>query len=226
MKSNQSSYLAQVSPSTVMLDERLTKPTSWDRDTVLDDLKYYISKSRIVHAIPTLLIQDDALVVIDGWPFLRAAQEAVPPLEQVVCRIIDDGADSGVSVDRVEVSTLLHQACDQDLYRAIEVLSFVNCLAPDACQQTEHAILEFFITVSKNARFGGRYTTIDTFIWDIDHQRVEWAWERNDSPGRHMLMFAQVLNDISRHIAQVRSWNGHRIGHVALPRHKYGIPPI
>ena len=81
---SRSLVLVKVDPRKVTVNESLLKPTKWDLMTVADDLRAYVSLSRVIKGMPRLRIVDEELVVINGLPFIHAARQAVPPINEVM----------------------------------------------------------------------------------------------------------------------------------------------
>lgn len=79
MSATNSPILARVNPIAVAVDSSLLQPTAWDRKVVNDDLRRYVSRSRVISATPVLHLRGGRLFVVNGLPFLTAAKEAAPP---------------------------------------------------------------------------------------------------------------------------------------------------
>lgn len=72
------SRLVKIDPRNVTVNESLLEPTQWDTMAVEEDLRGYVSLSRVLKGTPRLRIIDGALVVISGLPFIYAARMLIP----------------------------------------------------------------------------------------------------------------------------------------------------
>ena len=204
-------FLARVDPTTILIDPSRIRPSEWDLIAILDDLKIFVTFSRLIKATPVLELANGILRLINGEPFVRAAQETTPPLEEIVCLIRTDQATLGESFPFVPVSAtdLLEERSEHDPYEAFELLSFVFPLTANAKTQIEQEIYSFFARVhDQPSAYGGSYMWLSALKWDEIDQRVSWVWKRNDEPGRHQQFFLDLLRHIDTGIACLRSWNG------------------
>jgi hypothetical protein len=203
-------FLARVDPKRVVIDPGHVRPTEWDLVAVLDDLRIFVTASRLIKATPILEAVDCALRLINGEPFVRAAREAQPPLEEIVCLVKTDQLNPDESPLFVPVSptALMEEHPEQETYKALEMLSFVLPLASEDKVQVEHEIYCFFARVYEHPIYGGNYGWISDLDWDETGHRVSWVWERNDEPGQHQQLFLDVLRRIDSSIARLQSWNG------------------
>ena len=202
--------LARVDPLQILIDRNLLEPTEWDLKAVAEDLIAYVQTARFIKATPKLRLMNGRLVAVSGEPFLKAAQEAVPPLKEVVC-LIDEPDETvrnaGLSI--VTASEMLDQHPIDEMYDAVEMLAFARTLTNEERTAVEDAVSVFFKEVSANpASYGGNYSSVSSFDWDNKQRTVKWTWLRNDEFGRHALMFLNLLRDINGNIAPLSSWNG------------------
>ena len=203
-------FLARVDPKRVVIDPGHVRPTEWDLLAVLDDLRIFVTVSRLIKASPVLETVGFSLRLISGEPFVRAAQEAQPPLEEIVCWVETDqlNRDESSLFVPVNPSVLMDERPEQETYEAFEMLSFVFPVASEDKPQVEDEICRFFANVSEDRTYGGNYGWISDLDWDETGHRVSWLWERNDTAGPHQELFLDVLRHIDTNIARLRSWNG------------------
>lgn len=203
-------FLARVDPRRVVIDPGHVRPTDWDLLAVLDDLRIFVSASRLIKASPVLETVDSSLRLVSGEPFVRAAREAQPPLEEIVCWVMTDRSNPDDSSLFVPVSptALMDERPEQEAYEAIEMLFFALPLTVEEKAEVEHEICRFFATVNEDRTYGGNYGWISDLDWDETGHRVSWVWQRNDQPGQHQELFFDVLRSIDTGIARLRSWNG------------------
>jgi hypothetical protein len=136
MSTSTSPLLVRVDPRAVAVDPSLLQPTAWDRKVVLDDLRQYVSRTRLVNATPRLRLRDGRLFVVSGLPFLTAARDAVPALSEVVCEIagkLHEVQQANLQV--VSVSSLLDAM--PPIYRSTQMLFFRRPL--NAEEQLSHS---------------------------------------------------------------------------------------
>jgi hypothetical protein len=202
--------LAKVNPNTIVIDPRYVRPSEWDLVVVLDDLRAFVTVTRLIKATPILEPVNGGLRLVNGEPFVRAAQEAEPPLQEIFCLIKTDQVDLDESLFiPVSPTALMEQFPEQDLYEAFELLSFVFPVADRDKAQIEQEIRGFFATVHEQPSvYGGSYRWISDLRWDDIEHRVSWVWERNDLPGQHQQLFLDLLRRIDTRIVRLRSWNG------------------
>jgi hypothetical protein len=189
---------------------RLLKPTEWDMKAVAEDLIAYVQTARLIKATPRLRFMNGKLVAVSGEPFVRAAQEVIPPLKEVVC-LIEEPEEivrhAGLSI--VTASEMLDEHPIDEMYHAVEMLAFTRTLTNEERNAVEDAVSGFFKEVSANrASYGGNYSSISSFDWDNKQRKVKWTWLRNDQFGRHALMFLSLLRDLNANTAPLSSWNG------------------
>ena len=203
-------FLARVDPRRVEIDPGHVRPTEWDLLAVLDDLRIFVSASRLIKASPVLEAVDFSLKLVSGEPFVRAAREAQPPLEEIVCWVKTDqlNRDESSLFVPVNPTVLMDERPEEEQYEAIEMLFFVFPLASEEKAQVEHEISRFFARVYEERTYGGNYGWISDLDWDETGHRVSWVWQRNDQPGQHQELFFDVLRHIDTSIARLRSWNG------------------
>jgi hypothetical protein len=210
MSTNRPPILVRINPGRVIVDPKFVSPTNWDMRAVAEDLKEYVTFSRIIKGAPVVRLVDGALKVVSGEPFLTAAQEAVPPLEEIVCSVqADEQTVQALGLEMVSASELLDKFPEEETYDALEILTFVRLPTSAEQKSVEAKITNFFNEVSANpSTYGGRYSSISPFEWDQSHNRVRWTWVRNDQFGRHALLFSELLREINQNIVPLRSWNG------------------
>lgn len=202
--------LAKVDPLEIVIDRRLLKPTDWDMKAVAEDLIAYVQIARLIKATPRLRFMNGTLVAVSGEPFVRAAQEVIPPLKEVVCLI--EGPEeivrhAGLSI--VTASQMLDEHPTDEMYDAVEMLAFARKLTNEERNAVEVAVSGFFRDASANgAKYGGNYSSMSSFDWDNKQRRVKWSWLRNDQFGRHALIFLDLLRELDGNTAPLSSWNG------------------
>ena len=208
--SKQKSRLVKVDPRTVMVNESLLEPTKWDIMAVKDDLREYVSLSRVLKGTPLLRIVDGALVVISGLPFIHAAQQADPPMNEVICFVeADDKTAVQYDLRQVEASDLLDLYSEDKVYWAVERLTFWEVANVERQRRVEEKILNFFEVVSASPdTYGGDYVSLGEFFWEMEPSTVTWKWKRSDREGKHIFTFLELLSDIDREVLPIRSWNG------------------
>lgn len=207
----QMSFLAKVNPNKIVIDPGLVQPSKWDEIVVLDDLRAFVAISRIVKATPVLELVDGVLRLVSGEPFVQAARQVEPPLEQVVCLIETNQVNNHGSSLFVPVSptALLEEYSELEPYQTVEMLSFVDPVTASDKVQIEQEISQFFDEVNNHpTAYGGSYRWMSDFKWDEAEHRVSWVWVRNDAPTKHQQVFLDVLRLINGRIAPLRSWNG------------------
>ena len=206
----QGRILARVNPAVVVVDSSLLQPTVWDQKVVSNDLKLYVSRSRLISATPLLHLRGRELFVVQGAPFLTAAKEATPPLSEVVCEI--QGQPSEIrhaNLQIIDVCHLLNNTPPDEVYSAINMIFFQRPLDAQEQQTVRLAIEGFFQEVSSPGwKYGGNYRRMEALEWNKQNDIVSWIWERSDSEGHDMIKFQQVLHRIDSTIAPIRSYNG------------------
>lgn len=210
MATDRPRVLVQINPKTVIVDPKVITPSDWDMTTVADDLREYVRLSRLIKATPVVRLIDGLLKVVKGEPFLQAAQEADPPLEEIVCEIeADERTVQSLGIRIITASELLDKYPENETYDALEMLAFTR--APTAVERKsiEDRIAAFFKEMNAYpSLYGGNYSSISSFEWDQLHNRVRWTWKRNDQFGAHVFRFLDVLREIDRNVIPLKSWNG------------------
>lgn len=204
-------FLARVNPNRIVIDPSYLRPTAWDSVAVLDDLRDFVTVSRLIKATPVLELVNHALRLVNGEPFVWAAREATPPMGEIVCLINTDQVNVEEPSLFVPVSpaAMIEEYSEQDRYQAFEMLTFVFHVAAEDKAKIDHEIVQFFETVREDPSvYGGDYGSISDLKWDDAKHRVSWVWERNDMPGKHQQLFLEVLRRIDTRIVRLQSWNG------------------
>ncbi len=200
--------LVRVDPRAVAVDPSLLQPTAWDWKVVTDDLKQYVSRTRLVKATPRLWLRDGRLFVLSGLPFLTAARDAVPPLSEVVCEVagkLHEVQQANLQV--VSVTSLLDAM--PPIYCSTEMLFFRRPLNAEEQQAVRVAIAGFFQeATSPEWKYGGQYRRMEDQGWNEAHDIITWTWEHSESEGHDMIRLLQVLRNIDSNIAPIRSYNG------------------
>lgn len=201
--------LIKISPDRVKVKESFLRPTWWDSLAVEEDLTTYISLSRSVPGTPALQEHNKELVVISGLPFLRAAQQAIPPLQEIICRLdADDDAFRQLRVKEVKPGKLLDEYPPDKVFDAVQLLSFTRSLDAVEKQAVEESITDFFTNVTNDLSYGGKYSSLTTFSWSATDTRVVWTWKCSTEEGKHKLYLIEALKKLDADIAQIKSWNG------------------
>lgn len=194
----------------VILESKSVLASDWDTKVVAEDLGEYVRLSRLVKATPVVRLVDGVLEVVSGEPFLRAAQEADPPLKEVVCLVeADEGTVQSLGFKTVSPTELLDEYPSDETYEALEILAFTRVLNLGERKLVETMISAFFKEMNAHpSSYGGNYTSISPFEWDQFQNRVRWTWKRNDQFGSHSLLFLDLLRDLDQNVSPLRSWNG------------------
>jgi len=202
--------LVRVDPRTVIVDHSLLKPTGWDQRVVPDDLRQYVSRSRLVPGTPVLRLRRGQLFVVSGLPFLAAARDAVPPLSEVVCEVVAKPHElQQANLRVVSVSSLLDDMPPDELYRATNMLFFRRALNAQEQKAVEGMIVAFFQeATSPEWKYGGQYRWMENPEWNEAHDMITWTWWKSDTEGHDLLRLSQVLREVDTHIAPIRSYNG------------------
>jgi hypothetical protein len=184
--------------------------TDWDMKAVAEDLIAYVQTTWLIKATPTLHFMNGKLVVVSGEPFVKAAQEVIPPLKEVVC-LIEESVDIvrhlGLSI--VTASEMLDDHPVDKMYHAVEMLAFARTLTNEERNEVEDTSSRFFKEVSTDrASYGGNYSSISSFEWDYKQRTVKWTWLRNDKFGCHAVTFLSLLRALDSSTAPLSSWNG------------------
>lgn len=210
MDTNRPRVLARINPMRVILESKSVLASDWDTKVVAEDLAEYVRLSRLIKATPVVRLIDGVLKVVSGEPFLRAAQEADPPLEEVVCMVeADERTVQSLGLKTVSPSELLDEYPSDDTYDALEILAFTRVLNVAERKLVETRIAAFFKEMNAHpSSYGGNYTSISPFEWDQFQNRVRWTWKRNDQFGSHSFLFLDLLRDLDQNVAPLRSWNG------------------
>jgi hypothetical protein len=209
-RKKKSQYIfSKVDPKEILIDPRYVKPTKWDLQAIEEDLFEYVQLSRLIKAMPVLRVVDQTLVLISGAPFVRAARDVVPPLTKVACKIeSDEESVRSVGLEIVNVSQLLDEVPENEVYDAVEMLAFTRPLTDVERLAVEEQILAFFREFSGNSvNSGDRYFSISPFGWDQAHRKIHWTWRRTDQFAHRCMMFMELLRNLDRTIAPLSSWN-------------------
>src|ERR1044072_2435526 len=210
MNQHDNSVLARVNPELIVIDRRYLKPTNWDCKAIVEDLREYVSASRLIKAMPVLRVVENDLKLVSGEPFIRVAREVEPPLHEVVCLIeVDSQRGLPDVVKAVRAADLMDEFSEDKTYKAIEMLTFTESLNENQRTTTEDSNGSFFEKGHASPGvYGGNYVSISAFDWNSLNTRVIWTWERSDQSGNHQLIFLKLLRQINYTIATLRSWNG------------------
>jgi hypothetical protein len=200
--------LAKISPWQITVKDFLLQPSQSDRDTIQEDLIEYISLSRLIHSTPTLRLHEGELVIINGLPFLRAAQEATPPIDEIICRVDSDEAFTKFSLQEITATELLDTYPANKIYRSPTLLVFVGFLTDTNKKAVEKSILSFFKEMIDHPENGGNFQSISDFCWSEDSTKVIWFWEKCNEEGVYRHKFIKMLRQINSNIAPLKSWNG------------------
>jgi len=193
----------------ISIDESVVRPTGWDNRAVQEDLREYVSLSRFINGSPTVRIINGKLVAISGLPFVRAAQEANPPLEQIVCHVEGDKESlERLDIKIVKARELLDQYPEHEVYQVAQLLSFTRSLDAEERQAVENDISSFFKEMVNHPEYGGKYRTFGNFTWGKDKNRLAWTWERCDAGGEHGFRLFAMLKRLENKITPIRSLNG------------------
>lgn len=203
--------LVALNPALIAIRASIAEPTWWDQKTVQEDLTEYVSLFRFINATPVLRVCEGALVAITGLPFVRAAQQAEPPLEEIICALeATDEVFRDLHPREVAPREMLQKYPEQAVYRKPEILSFTRSLTFEERQSVEHAIESFFRKMVDNPQYGGKYRALGDLNWRRDHSRLMWTWERCDAGGEHRSRFFATLKRLQEVAAPIQSLNGIR----------------
>lgn len=209
MTQNFRSHLIRVNPMQITVQEALLQPTWWDNRAVEDDLVKYVSLTRLIPGTPTLHISEGKLVIINGLPFLHAAQQAKPSLDEIICRVdTDDKTFRYFDLKEVKASELLDRYPANEVYKAVEMVAFTRSLDQNEQELVEKSISGFFREMKENPTYGGEYRSIEGFRWEDENTRVIWRWERCAEEGKHTVYLVETLKEIDTKITFIKSWNG------------------
>jgi len=82
-------YLFRVPTCLIRIDQRYIAPTDWDQSVVWEDLVDHVSLQRQIKSTPALAIKSNAIVAINGAPFVKAALSVEPVIECIICQSRD-----------------------------------------------------------------------------------------------------------------------------------------
>lgn len=121
----------------------------------------------------------------------------------------DEESVWSLGLEIVNVSQLLDEAPDNEVYDAVEMLAFTRPLTDRERLAVEEQILALFDEFSGNRwKSGDRYFSISTFEWDQGNRKIHWTWRRSDQVGPRSQMFVELLRNLNLTIAPLSSWNG------------------
>ena len=202
--------LAKIDPQKIVIDPDYVVPTDWDKKAITDDLNDYVQLSRMINGTPVVRIVRGTLVLVSGEPFVRAALNVEPPLQELAC-LVDNDEESVRSFGlNVRTATeLLDEVPANARYDAVELLGFTRSLSAPEKEVVEARLKDFFDDVSANPSvYGGSYSSMSHFEWDEQGRKVHWSWRRTDQFGQHSFLFLNLLSDLHHRIAPLSSWNG------------------
>ena len=201
--------LVRIPTTQIRIDSDVLVPTTWDRLVIQADLTAYVSRTRRISATPAVAILNDLIFAINGAPFIKAAQNAQPPVDYLICGTSSDiNSIRRVRVETVDVSELLDRQPPDEVYDATEMLFFDASLDVRQKESVERAILSI-----KHRCIGGHgnYARDDANIkyeWSNRDAVLTWQWTRSDAEGRWMMCVKRGILDINGSISIIRSWNG------------------
>ena len=166
------SFPARVDPRRIVIESGCVRPSGWDSVAVLDDLRAFVTVSRLIKATPVLELVDGVLRLVSGEPFVRAAQEAEPPLEEIVCLIKADRGSVGESSLFVPVNPadLMKEHSEQDPYEAFEMLTFVLPVTAEVKAEIEQEIV-----VADALRSSGTDVVVTSPSHDVGVDLAVWS---------------------------------------------------
>lgn len=203
--------IVQVEPERLDIVPELLQPTAQDQMAVQSDLTEYVSLvRRIEDAAPLVVLKQGGLVVLDGAPFVKAAQSAVPSLPSIYCRFRGNRAELPLIQLREASLESLQIEFDELQVREFAEMMFFRDPVPDQERLACHAkVQEFFNSaVNRPQEYGGEYSWISPFEWKTGGTALLWRWRRSNGPGRHFPRLLRTLAAISSEVAPIRSWNG------------------
>lgn len=205
MDTNCPRVLARVDPMTVIIEPNSVIPSDWDTKAVAEDLREYVQLSRLIKATPVVHLVKGLLKVVSGEPFLRAAQEIDPPLEEVVCMVeADEEMVRAFGLKTINPTELLDKYPENETYDALEILTFTRALTDLERKSIEDRIAAFFTDINAHpSQHRENYSAMSPFEWYQLHNRVRWTWKRNDQFGPNVVHFLEVLRNMNQNVARL-----------------------
>lgn len=208
MKQKTKIFLAKINPKLISIIPSLLQPTRWDEYAVEKDLAIYVALSRTISAVPKVFAHGNKLTIINGLPFVRAAQLSEPPLAEIICRIeTDDHTLESLGINNVFIADLLQDSSTSIICNVFEMLVFVRPLQSNEKLVVEDAIRSFFSQMLEHRELGGGYRSLHEILWEDLNQSVNWSWEKSSGDGEHMIICYRMLQEIASKFP-FRSWNG------------------
>jgi len=202
MRNPQEKRLVHIDPLKVVFDATVLVPSMWDGSVVQQDLDRFVQMSRrIVNALPTIALLPPRVVAIDGWPFLLAAQSAIPPIHDVVCRTVaNDSEFRRMGLKEVNVADL---RCEiEPPYHALTLISFRLQVSERDSRRIEDLVARFIDTQLRE-RVLPQGPDVN---WFDDHLRLAIRLWRDDSD--RMIWLLHELERLVNEVSAVRSVNG------------------
>jgi len=201
--------LAKLDPRRISVREVVLAPTWWDSRAVLPDLIEFVSLARIVPGTPGVAIDGETLVLINGLSYVRAARDAEPPLEEIVCKIdADEAACRDFGLEPLKVSDLLAADPPDRIREEVQMLHFQSAVDQSKRRVAESVIKNFFTEMATTTGHGGNYRSLGDFDWNENGNRLVWRWVRSIEEGRHQILLVEALKSIGSSVCPLRSWNG------------------
>lgn len=168
-----------------------------------EDLDKYVDMSRVVNGTPTIVVIQDSAGIIDGWPFVLAAQRAVPPIRDVICATLSNECElRRIGARYANVHELLAEA---ELPRAaITLITFSrrpSSVAAKSIEELVYKLIDVEVVQSTQRVFGE--PTID---WLDDDRRLAVTHWRDDS--EQIAILLHTLECAINNISPVASVNG------------------
>jgi hypothetical protein len=202
-----------VNPRLLVVDPGATL-SERDRPVVHDDFRRYVELTRAWPDTPRIKAEGGKLIAVSGIAYIRAAVDASPAFEEIVCEIAttsDQIRRLGLrEPSREELRTLAHWPPAPDgVCESPQLLSFFEPLTQ---AQVEKVEARLFGCSEELRRLGDRLG-IDRISWLDENVRTQFMLRHFEDAHRPSDFFVllDALRDIDGSAARIRSWNGRKL---------------